>query len=119
MLCGGSIDGHGHPPREWDVALNSGLPNRAPPAAPVPEEPAAAQLDEWDRLVNEATPGPWYVGEDDRNEQATVYGDNGRFVALCPHECVGAIIPEMRANAALIADVPHLVAALRRARGGK
>jgi hypothetical protein len=39
LLCGGPIDGHGHPPREWDAALNSGLPNRAPPAAPVPEEP--------------------------------------------------------------------------------
>jgi len=46
------------------------------------------------------TSEPWIVGDDDKNEQPTIYGDEGRqFVGLCAHECLVSRIPEAAANA--------------------
>lgn len=48
------------------------------------------------------TKTPWYEGDDDENDQPTIYGEKDRFVTLCPHECVISLIEEAKANAALI-----------------
>lgn len=59
------------------------------------------------------TPGPWEVGEDDRNGQAIVRGEHIE-IATCWHHCVGSIEKEMRANAVLIAAAPDMLATLDR-----
>jgi len=60
------------------------------------------------------TPGPWTLGETDRNEQPTVVAlDGGVLVAVCAHECITSLIPEAIANARLIAAAPDLLEALK------
>ncbi len=51
------------------------------------------------------TPGPWEVGEPDRNGQAIV---RGKYIEICTcwHHSVGSIEKEMHANARLIAAAP-------------
>ena len=58
------------------------------------------------------TPGEWNVGALDKNDQRRVGSDNGRLIATCHHECVGALEIEMEANARLIAAAPELLEAL-------
>jgi hypothetical protein len=55
------------------------------------------------RLLAEATPGPWEVGEPDRNEQATIYAGPDDWIALLPHQCLESIRIAQERNAALIA----------------
>lgn len=55
--------------------------------------------------------GPWEVGDLDRNEQRTVMAPDF-LVAVCPHSCVGSLVPIMEANAHLIAAAPDLYHAL-------
>lgn len=62
--------------------------------------------------MSDFTQGPWFVGEDDSNDQAVVRGEHIE-VATCWHHCVGSIEREMRCNALLIASAPELLAALR------
>lgn len=59
------------------------------------------------------TPGPWQVGDKDRNDQRQVLGPDGQLVAVVAHECLTSRVPEMEANAAVIAAAPDLLAALR------
>jgi hypothetical protein len=54
------------------------------------------------------TPGPWTVGDDDRNSQVVIEGPEFSICA-CHHHCVGSIEVEMRANAHLIAAAPDLL----------
>ena len=56
------------------------------------------------------TPGPWSRGYADENDQRYVGAENGRLVCVCAHEGVGGLIPEMEANARLIAAAPELYA---------
>lgn len=58
------------------------------------------------------TPGPWDVGELDRNNQRIVSGRHFE-VCTCWHHSVGSIEKEMEANARLIAAAPELAEALR------
>jgi len=64
-------------------------------------------------MKSKCTPEPWGVGGLDRNEQRRVIAENGRLVALCAHEGVGSLVPEMEANAILIAAAPDLLAACK------
>lgn len=56
------------------------------------------------------TPGPWEVGNLDRNGQRVVRGEIE--VCTCWHHCVGSLEEQMEANARLIAAAPDLLAAL-------
>jgi hypothetical protein len=80
------------------------------PTAPDP------RLDEWEKLANAATPGPWRVGENDKNDQAIVRTEHLELFTGW-HHCVGAIEEEMHANAAFIAAareaIPALIAMVR------
>jgi len=61
------------------------------------------------------TPGPWRVGENDRNDQPTVYGENEAWlVAVVPHGCLGSMEATAAANARLIAAAPDLLDAAER-----
>lgn len=58
------------------------------------------------------TPGPWHVGDLDKNYQRIVCGEHIE-IATCWHHCVGSIEREMEANARLIAAAPDLLEACR------
>jgi hypothetical protein len=58
------------------------------------------------------TPGPWSVGDEDRNGQVLVEGPQFS-ICKCHHHCVGTIELEMRDNAHLIAAAPDLLAACK------
>lgn len=58
------------------------------------------------------TPGPWEVGDVDRNGQRIVRGEHIE-VATCWHHSVGSIEKQMEANARLIAAAPSLYEALK------
>jgi len=60
------------------------------------------------------TPGPWAVGDLDRNGQRVVRNRDIEIVT-CWHHSVGAIEKEMEANAKLIAAAPEMLAALEEA----
>jgi hypothetical protein len=60
------------------------------------------------------TPGPWEVGDLDRNSQRIVRGEHIE-ICTCWHHSVGAIEREMEANARLIAASPELLAGLEHA----
>ena len=72
-----------------------------------------AQLDKWERLANEATPGPWKV--DSYNRVHTENGPHG----LCYIDSCEDPDPQ---NAAFIAEareaIPELIREVRRLRGG-
>lgn len=59
------------------------------------------------------TPGPWEIGEDDRNGQSIVRGEHTE-IATCWHHCVGSLEKQMRANAILIATAPDMLTTLDR-----
>lgn len=61
------------------------------------------------------TPGPWCVARDG-NAQANVYGADGFWVALLPHQCITSIEEQQEHHAALIAAAPDLYEALEDAR---
>jgi hypothetical protein len=54
------------------------------------------------------TPGPWMVGEKDRNDQTVVDGPHST-ICTCFHHCVKSLEREMEANARLIAAAPDLL----------
>lgn len=54
--------------------------------------------------MNAYTPGPWEVGNLDRNGQRVVRGEIE--VCTCWHHCVGSLEEQMEANARLIAAAP-------------
>lgn len=58
------------------------------------------------------TPGPWEVGDLDRNGQRVVRGE--MEVATCWHHCLGPLEPVMEANARLIAAAPDGLEAVER-----
>jgi len=66
-----------------------------------------------DKMKSKCTPEPWGVGDLDRNEQRRVIAENGRLVVVCAHESVGSLVPEMEANAILIAAAPDLLRELK------
>lgn len=77
-----------------------------------PDPPTDAQLDAWERLAREATPGPWRWVERDGTSGGYVHlVDDGGFL-------YGSCIPENgRFVAAAKEAVPALVAEVRRLRG--
>ena len=62
--------------------------------------------------MSKHTPGPWYVGNEDRHDQPQVLTLPGELIAVITHECVKQP-PELQANAALIAAAPDLYKALK------
>ena len=64
-----------------------------------------------DAMSAQHTPGPWVVGNLDKNDQRLVRGEHFE-IATCWHHCVGSIEKEMEANARLIAAAPELLEAL-------
>lgn len=64
-------------------------------------------------LADAATPGPWEI-EHDRNEQSNLYAQGRDYwLALFPHQCVGAIQKEQERNARFIAAAHDMVAHIR------
>ncbi len=58
-------------------------------------------------------PGSWGIGGLDRHEQRTVIDEDGSIVCVCCHECVTSKVPQMEANAKLIAMAPELLSSLK------
>jgi len=58
------------------------------------------------------TPGPWEIGDLDRNDQRQVIAD-GRLICVGAHECLASQEASMEANARLIAAAPDLYVALK------
>lgn len=70
------------------------------------------------RLEAGATPGPWEIGLD-QHEQSNLYGPVGEWLALLPHQCVGALQMIAQTHAELIValrnNLPTILAALEAA----
>lgn len=64
-----------------------------------------------EKLLSEATPGPWREAYLDQNDQRVVRAAHFE-ICTCWHHCVGSIENEMEANARLVALAPDLAAAL-------
>jgi len=58
------------------------------------------------------TPGPWDIGDLDRNDQRQITAHSS-LIATCAHECLSLREQIMEANAQLIAAAPELLDALK------
>ena len=73
------------------------------------------RIGELKRLCEQATPGPWALG-DDYNDQRTLYVGE-EWIAILPHQCVASIEEQRDKDAAFIAAartaLPDCIEALK------